>query len=641
MNKPAYRPDIDGLRAVAVVGVVFYHYGAAWLPGGFTGVDVFFVISGYLITTILRREIEAGDFSILGFYDRRIRRIVPALLVVLAATIAAGWFILMPGDYADLGVSAAYAAAGLGNLYFYGNTGYFDQASEMQPLLHTWSLGVEEQFYVLWPVALLTGMSVIKSQRLFIALLSAGALLTFAYAARRVGYDPIGAFYLPHPRAWELAIGALLAFMPAASNRWLSQLMAAFGAALIVWSLLLVTVSDPFPGINAVYACVGAALLIWPKRETLVTRALSLRPLVGVGLISYSLYLWHWPVLVLYRQYSNNATPTPLEAVVLGCASMGMAYLSWRFVEVPFRKPFSLPWKSVATGAVSVAGVAFVGAALSLTHGVPQRFPIEVQQVLAMEAYDYTTDARYPACWLGDNDEPRAFAAECLATRDSDTALTVAVWGDSHAARLYPGLRNVLPEAVGLTQYTRNSCPPMSAIRPACSAGNEAVLTDLGANPPDVLVMYAAWPNYGGWGTGSSFPEKLAATIASAKRAGIPNIWLVGPAPIFRPSLPELVVDIWTESGSMPDRLPGDIEGTVRETDLVLRAIATAAQIEYFSPSDALCNDEGCKTHTDRSFADLVTWDYGHLTTSGAEMMVVDLVEKFKLDVPDPVLGRR
>jgi len=428
--KPAYRPDIDGLRAVAVMGVLLYHYGASWLPGGFTGVDVFFVISGYLITTILRREIEAGEFSILGFYDRRIRRIVPALLVVLAATMAAGWFILMPGDYADLGASAVYAAAGLGNLYFYGNTGYFDQASEMQPLLHTWSLGVEEQFYVVWPIALLLGLTIIKSRRMFIVLLSLGVLLAFAYAARKVGYDPKGAFYLPHPRAWELAIGALLAFLPAVGNRWLSQIMGAIGAALIGWSLLRVSATDAFPGINAAYACVGAALLIWPKAETLVGRSLSFRPVVWIGLISYSLYLWHWPVLVLFRHYANGAMPTVIEAAALGALCVGLAWVSWQFVERPFRKPILVPWRSVAMGLASIAVIALAGNSLARSDGAPQRVP---HTVLAMSSLD--------EMWNWD-------CKEILELWDHKSCLFGApwaeadhraiLWGDSHAEHWAP-----------------------------------------------------------------------------------------------------------------------------------------------------------------------------------------------------------
>lgn len=429
-TKLSYRPDIDGLRAVAVMGVLLYHYGATWLPGGFTGVDVFFVISGYLITSILRREIEAGEFSILGFYDRRIRRIVPALLVVLATTLAAGWFILMPGDYADLGASAAWAAAGLGNLYFYGNTGYFDQSSEMQPLLHTWSLGVEEQFYVVWPIALLIGLWVIKDRRVLTSLLTLGVVLAFAYAVRRIEYDPKGAFYLPHPRAWELAIGALLAFLPALASRWLSEAMGALGAALIAWSLFRISAAEAFPGINAAYACVGAALIIWPKAANLVGRGLSFRPVVWIGLISYSLYLWHWPVLVLFRHYANGEVPTAGAAIALGVLSVCLASLSWHFVERPFRKPFGAPWRSVAVGVAGIAIVALAGNLITRSDGVPQRVP---STVLAMSGLDEMWDWDCKVKLTLWDHESCFFGAPW-----GDAKHRAILWGDSHAEHWAP-----------------------------------------------------------------------------------------------------------------------------------------------------------------------------------------------------------
>lgn len=300
--RPDYRSDIDGLRAVAVLGVLVYHYGATWLPGGFTGVDVFFVISGFLITSILRREILAGEFSLLGFYDRRLRRIAPALFAVLLVSLVAGWFLLIPGDYADMAKSAAYSAGGLGNLYFFWNTGYFDQAADLQPMLHMWSLGVEEQFYFVWPPLLFLLMTRLSSQRVVVGVLAIGLAVAFAFAVWDVSVHPKAAFYLPHARAWELALGAILAFLPRIGNRLLSEVMVAAGLALIAWSYLVITSKDPFPGLNAAYACIGAALVIWPKSPTFFAGPLSLRPMVWVGLISYSLYLWHWP------SWSSSAT---------------------------------------------------------------------------------------------------------------------------------------------------------------------------------------------------------------------------------------------------------------------------------------------------------------------------------------------
>jgi peptidoglycan/LPS O-acetylase OafA/YrhL len=339
--RTAYRPDIDGLRAVAVLSVLAYHYSAPfpdWLQlrGGFTGVDVFFVISGFLITSILSDEIEGGKFSVLGFYDRRIRRIVPALLVMLATTLVAGWFLLLPGDYKALADSAAYATFGMSNFFFLAHTGYFDQSADLLPLIHTWSLAVEEQFYLVWPIALftiLTGRG--RNNFGVIAAIVVIALAGFSESLFWLNRDPKAAFFLATPRAWELVIGASLLFMPALPRR-LGEIATAAGVTLIGIGFWTVR-AESFPGFAALYPCIGAALVIWPRR-TSTTAAAWLGYLSPIGLISYSLYLWHWPVWVMFRAYINNDTPRIREALALALLSIVLAVLSYRYVEQPFRQ---------------------------------------------------------------------------------------------------------------------------------------------------------------------------------------------------------------------------------------------------------------------------------------------------------------
>jgi hypothetical protein len=248
-----YRPDNDGLRAVAVLSVLFYHYGAAWLPGGFVGVDVFFVISGYLITRNLRaRVIDEGlsAFTFLvDFYNGRIRRIFPAALVMLAGSLGAGPYLLMPGDYADLGQSAAYSAFGTGNLFFYRNTGYFDREAEMQPLLHMWSLGVEEQLYLLWPLFLAGFLTISRGQKAITAgLICAVIVASLTYTIGLIVTEPKAAFYWPQARAWELAAGAALVFLPSIQSGRTAETIGAVGLALVAWSLLALNKDSAFPG---------------------------------------------------------------------------------------------------------------------------------------------------------------------------------------------------------------------------------------------------------------------------------------------------------------------------------------------------------------------------------------------------------
>lgn len=288
-----YRPDIDGLRAVAVLSVVAFHFGADLVPGGFTGVDIFFVLSGYLITASLVEDRRSPGHRglwawLLDFYRRRMLRILPAMLVMLAAVLVAGWFVLMPGDYADLGRSAFFSALGLGNVYFFGSTGYFDGAAELKPLLHMWSLGVEEQFYVIWPVLLLLLMQIARRSALAASVVT-GALVAvgFLWAIALTSTDMKAAFYLPFARAWELGLGALLVFMPPVTSRLWSELLAFAGVCLVAWGLFALTSRDPFPGFNAIFPCLGAALIVWPSTgRHIVARVLALSPLRFIGLLS-------------------------------------------------------------------------------------------------------------------------------------------------------------------------------------------------------------------------------------------------------------------------------------------------------------------------------------------------------------------
>lgn len=495
--KPAYRADVDGLRAVAVLSVVLYHYGASWLPGGFTGVDVFFVISGFLITSILRREIENGEFSLLAFYDRRIRRILPALLVMLAVSLAAGWFLLMPGDFADLGGSAAFAAIGFGNFFFHSNTGYFDQAADLQPLLHSWSLGVEEQFYLAWPIGLWLSLRLMRDRRIFICLFGIGLALAFAYAVQELGSDPKSAFYLPAPRAWELATGAFIAFLPALRGRLLGEFASFAGVALVGWSLFGINSKMPFPGLNAGYACLGAALLLWPKQSTVIAKALACRAVVWVGLISYSLYLWHWPLLVFYRHYNSGGLPGLPEVAALFMAAVAVSYLSWRYVEQPLRRSRLVAWQTVGTGVAAACVVGFAGYVALRTEGMPERVAPEAIAMSSLDTmWNWSCTVR-PVEELG--------GPHCVFGANWNSAAKRAIlWGDSHAEHLAPlveasatnsnlsvAIIDNCPAALGASVRRVWAAVPDFVQR--CQDRRERALRAVRTGRVDVLVLAASW----------------------------------------------------------------------------------------------------------------------------------------------------
>jgi peptidoglycan/LPS O-acetylase OafA/YrhL len=332
-----YRPDIDGLRAIAVGSVIAYHAFPNFFKGGFVGVDIFFVISGYLISGIIVDAVQRRRFSYLDFYIRRIRRIFPALVIVIAATLLVGWYVLLPDEFERLGKHLAAGAGFATNLVLWGEAGYFDVSSDTKPLLHLWSLAIEEQFYILWPLIL--GLVWRRKRGLLLATLSI-ATISFAYNVVNVVHDPVAAFYSPLARFWELMLGGILAYLVRQNGEWLAQfhaLRAACGLLLICVSVFVLNREFAFPGYWALLPTFGAFLVIAAGFTNWISKyLLGNRLMVGVGLISYPLYLWHWPILV-FAKIVKGGLLTPTDRVTAIAASVALAFLTYRFVEYPIR----------------------------------------------------------------------------------------------------------------------------------------------------------------------------------------------------------------------------------------------------------------------------------------------------------------
>ena len=334
-----YRAEIDGLRALAVLPVILFHAGFEWFSGGFVGVDVFFVISGYLITTIIISEMAEGKFSIVNFYERRARRILPALFFVMAACLPFAWLWLSPNDLKDFGQSLVTVSLFSSNFLFWWESGYFDTAAELKPLLHTWSLAIEEQFYILFPIFLiLTWRLGLKWILIF---LSTVFLISLGVAQWGAYNTPNAAFFLLPARAWELLVGVFAAFYlkynTHLKSHSLNQALSLLGFGMIVYSIISFDKATPFPSLYALIPTIGTGLLILcavPK--TFVHKLLSLKFIVGIGLISYSSYLWHQPLLVFARHRLLGEI-SELILIALCLTSVVMAWFSWKFVEAPFR----------------------------------------------------------------------------------------------------------------------------------------------------------------------------------------------------------------------------------------------------------------------------------------------------------------
>ncbi|MEM1229783.1 MAG: acyltransferase family protein [Pseudomonadota bacterium] len=499
----SYRRDIDGLRAVAVVPVVLFHAGFDIFSGGYVGVDVFFVISGYLITSLIAPQVNAGTFSYRQFYERRIRRLFPALFALIAACSVAAWWLLMPEELEDFGQSVATTSLFSANFLFFSEDGYFEGPAEQKPLLHTWSLAVEEQFYLLFPPLLL----LLKRRwptrlTLTVAGLFGASLLWSSYAAY---VYPTATFYLLPARTWELLLGALLALAhlqePSRAGRG-DGALGALGLALIAYAVLTFDSTTVFPGLSALLPCAGTALLIHSGRlgDSLIARLLALPPLVFVGLISYSLYLWHWPVIVFAKHYLIRP-PTLPETLAMVLVGIGLAVLSWRYVEQPFRgRDGVLTSRRLfqATAAVMVTAIA-VGLLFDESEGLPARLDSETRRIAAY-LDDKPRERR--RC---EGIPPEAISYERLCRIAGDAPPTFMVWGDSHAGALMPAVREAA-QALGVNglNATSNGCPPLLNLtnvqrdpQGICLAFNDAVLAVLREHPEVHTVwMLGRWPRY-------------------------------------------------------------------------------------------------------------------------------------------------
>jgi len=374
-----YRREIDGLRAIAVLPVILFHAGFALFSGGFAGVDVFFVISGYLITSVIVTERQAGTFSLVRFYERRARRILPALFVVMFACLPIAWWLMLPADMKLFARSLTSTSLFASNMLFSKQSGYFDTAAALKPLLHTWSLGIEEQYYLLFPVFLLVAWKF--GWRRITGMLVIIAAISLALSQWQTAHDPAKAFYSLSARVWELLIGALAAFALIEKEReltarpWLCQLLALAGLALIAFAVFTFDAATPFPGLHALIPTLGTALIIlFATPATLTGRLLSTRPLVGVGLISYSAYLWHHP-LFAFTRIGGIETPSAALLIGLSIASLLLAFVSWKYVERPFRNPAFIRRKPLFIGAL-IGSLFFIllGVTGSATKGFEKYF---------------------------------------------------------------------------------------------------------------------------------------------------------------------------------------------------------------------------------------------------------------------------
>jgi peptidoglycan/LPS O-acetylase OafA/YrhL len=617
-TRTKYRADIDGLRAVAVLLVVACHVGIYKFRGGFVGVDVFFVISGYLISSVIFADINASRFSLFSFYERRVRRIVPALLAMLFGASILAYVYLLPVETEDFAKSLLSAVFSQSNFYFWSQSGYFDSPAALKPLLHTWSLAVEEQFYIFFPLFLILINRFFRA-RLRLSIVAVAAISFIAAAIGAYRY-PNATFYLAPTRAWELLTGTLLSLQifPAIQGTLRRNAATLTGASLILFSGMTFSAATPFPGIAALAPCVGAALIIagGETGASLIGRALSYKPVVFVGLISYSLYLWHWPIIVFQKIATILVTGVSDRnaALIAFAVSFVIAILSWRFVELPFRngrlKLAGAPlFNAAIAGSTLAAGFAVW---MLVSHGLPSRFPTEAVRVASYLDYGTKDEYREGTCFILPSVRTESFdPTSCL--RQDPVKPNYLLLGDSHAAALWYGLSRTL-SGVNVMQATVAGCKPtlrhVSEATDQCTRMTDYVFNDyLPKNHIDSLLIAARWEQ-------SDLP-RLTETLAWAKQRGI-KVTLFGPMVQYDSSLPRLLAT------SIKDNNPAiPYDHRVAEYARLDAAMSKMAQnewqVHYVSFFKSLCRQNSCVEYAAQGVP--LQFDYGHLTKDGSVLL--------------------
>jgi peptidoglycan/LPS O-acetylase OafA/YrhL len=605
-----HRADIDGLRAVAVLPVVLFHYGAVIFRGGFTGVDIFFTISGFVIASSIRSDIYDGSFSVANFYFKRIRRILPAFVAVMIATTIAATVLLLPSDLIDYGRSLASSSTFLSNVYFWKTSGYFAAAAQTKPLLHTWSLSVEEQYYLFAPIGF--WMIYRWGRARWLLFLTPIAILSFASGVAAVFVAPTAGFFLIPTRMWELLLGAIAALVgrPMVQHRSRCELMSGIGFGLVLLGLFSLQDGDPFPGWNALLPCLGTALIIQAgtgaeTRSALpfFNRVLSSWPFVSIGLISYSLYLVHWPVAALVK-YEALSSPTAPEMVFMVAASLVMAWICWRFVEQPFRSiPFNARGMAFAAAITVIAGGVLTGVSAGWLGGLPQRFPdFTENQISGVEDWGgdhcFNQNPHHPTPW-----DSR------LCTRIHGKNGRILLWGDSFAAHYLPGiLRDADRIDADVLQYTFAGCPPIlsyfSYARIGCTDFNKRALDVIRSEHIDTVVIAARWTD-----VPLHTLKTLGETVAALRLLGV-RVYVIGQSPQFLADVQH--IDYISRNYRLSTGATWKISFNPAINGLIAGQAVDATMID---PLSFLCEHDNCRYRDGRVF---LYADFGHYSREGS-----------------------
>ena len=633
-----YRPEIDGIRAIAICLVVLFHAFRGWMPGGFIGVDVFFVISGYLISTLILDHLKTDRFTFAGFYAGRFRRLMPALTLVLLCVWGAGWFVLLADEFESLGQHLISGATFTTNFRLWAEAGYFDAVAETKPLLHLWSLGIEEQFYIAWPLLLVFW---VKKKLPFSYLVIFGFGASFLANVLSVHKQPVETFYFLPFRFWELMIGCGLACYESERDRIripgiLADLFCVAAVAALIYMAKKFQVGSPFPGVWALVPTLSTLLLLIAGRTGwLPRRILASRPFVLIGKISYPLYLWHWPLLSFAVITGEGVATWPLRAGLVALSIL-LAWCTWRFVELPVKARLFSSSDGLRRSRLFIfSGLAAIGitAALGFVTFQQEGFAFRVRQFDQVQL-SLRSGARpemqsmEDGCALSDSDRKLAFWCR----REQGRIPNAAIIGDSHAASLFPGLVANAPPAVSWTLVANPGCPPFQELAVNegidCPRFNRAVLIALEKNREiKTVILTTARRNLMDLDSELVF-HGLSVTIGRLLKAGKRVIFTLD-NPTIEPT-PRLCVSrpVRFEHLTNPCRVSKRefLSQTAQYRVMVSRLQRSFPKLTVYDPTPVLCDESYCSA----LFNGLSMYtDSDHLSDVGANQVGRDLMRQY------------
>ena len=662
----AFRPDINGLRALAVLSVLAFHGGLS-APGGFAGVDIFFVISGFLISRIILSERAAGVFSLADFYGKRVRRILPALLLMLFASWIAGWFLLSPADFRRFGGHMEGSSYFTVNLWIYrasvGPDAYFEPHARYTTLLHLWSLSIEEQFYLIWPALMLI---LFKARRLLTPAVGLIFLTSLVFCIVMTRINSTAAFYFLSARAWELALGALLAcrdvfFDPPRPSPRAANLRAGLGLALMLGAIFLLSEASPWPGALALIPTLGCALVISAPGAGISAIMLENRIARFFGQISYPLYLWHWPLLSLAHDLRGDILPLWLTLGLLALAVL-LAFLTFRVIERPIAALYKISrWKVVAPLLAGLALAGLLGSYTRQSNGLPGRFAPEVAAAFNFTdeggAHDLKGLNRCAEERLFSRDDLEAERARaphffvernCLAIEHPGKPI-VALIGDSHAMHFLMGLESLYGDRINLVTLGALGCAPLItttqwrsgfAVTDRCKAISEEVVRRLVALKPDAVVLSADFAQFEhlNYRLYPLFLSDFDANIAALRAAGVAApILVMGQVPTWTQWMPARIARELLAKQQPAEFSRAFLNGETVETERRLAAHKWPAGVIYISQFAKLCDARGCRRLVGTQLPDdMITMDSGHYTPRGSILAVKTILAP----ALDPILAR-